>query len=251
MIEWITKETSQVAYYDQAEKIVLIPLTFITVLSTVMMPRIANEFANDNREKILQLLSKACRWSLFMAFPLMLGMSAIANDFIPWYLGNGFMATATAIIILSPIVLSNTLIGISGTQYFIATNQVRILLLSNGSAAIINVIINFILIPKYGYIGAAVATLISNYTLVIVQYFVLSKQVPVRKMFTGTMRYALSSCLMFVIIFILGVLYPSNVFTTMIQVMAGIVIYSGLMLVSKDELIYEIIGKIKNRMNEK
>ena len=43
MIEWLTGETAQISYYDQAEKIVMIPLTFITVLSTVMMPRIANE----------------------------------------------------------------------------------------------------------------------------------------------------------------------------------------------------------------
>ena len=40
MIELITGNSSQVAFYDYSEKIVTIPLTFITALSTVMMPRI-------------------------------------------------------------------------------------------------------------------------------------------------------------------------------------------------------------------
>ena len=42
LIETITHDIKQVAFYDMGEKIITIPLTFITVLSTVMMPRIAN-----------------------------------------------------------------------------------------------------------------------------------------------------------------------------------------------------------------
>ena len=58
MIGWLTNGTSQISYYDQAEKIVIIPLTFITVLSTVMMPRIANEFKRGNQRVIGGLLEK-------------------------------------------------------------------------------------------------------------------------------------------------------------------------------------------------
>lgn len=46
MIKYFNGEVSQIAFYDQAEKIVSIPMALITALSTVMMPRIANEFSN-------------------------------------------------------------------------------------------------------------------------------------------------------------------------------------------------------------
>ena len=59
MIELITGNSSQVAFYDYSEKIVTIPLTFITALSTVMMPRIANEFKKGNNAKIQNLLISA------------------------------------------------------------------------------------------------------------------------------------------------------------------------------------------------
>lgn len=114
MIGWLTNGTSQISYYDQAEKIVIIPLTFITVLSTVMMPRIANEFKRGNQTVIGGLLEKAAGYSMFLALPMMFGLMGIAYKFIPWYLGRAFMATAKAVVILSPMVISNTLIGWAG-----------------------------------------------------------------------------------------------------------------------------------------
>ena len=143
MIGWLTNGTSQISYYDQAEKIVVIPLTFITVLSTVMMPRIANEFKRGNQRVIGGLLEKAAGSSMFLALPMMFGLMGIAYKFIPWYLGEAFMATAKAVVILSPMVISNTLIGISGSQYFTATNQMGILLKSNAAGAVLNIAVNY------------------------------------------------------------------------------------------------------------
>ncbi|MCI9439812.1 MAG: flippase [Ruminococcus sp.] len=244
MIEWLTKTTNQVLFYDQAEKIVTIPLSFITVLSTVMMPRIANEFAHRNYNNIEGLLVKASRTSLILAYPLMFGIAGIAKRFIPWYLGEEFTATATALILLAPIVTSNTLIGISGTQFFIATGQTNTLLLSNSSAAIMNVVVNALLIPRYGYVGAAVATLLSNYTLVVIQYAALNRQIDIRKMFYKTSRYLLSSLFMFLAVLFIGYIGNATPLTTFIQVIAGGAIYFVLLIMMKDDLFMELIRQV-------
>lgn len=251
MIEWLTNKTDQISFYDQAEKIVMIPLTFITVLSTVMMPRIANEFANNHKKSIENLLIKSCKVSLFLAYPLMFGIAAIANDFIPWYLGEEFSATITALVILSPIVISNTLVGISGTQYFIATNQTGILLKSNIFAAIMNIVINAILIPRYGYVGAAAATLLSNYTLVIVQYFTLGKQIKIRKMFRHTFKYFISSIIMFGVVFGISVIRDSSPLTTITQIVTGAVVYFAIMLLTHDTLTQEILVQVVRKAKRK
>ena len=41
MLEWLTGTTNEVSFYDQAEKIITIPLSLITVISSVVMPRLA------------------------------------------------------------------------------------------------------------------------------------------------------------------------------------------------------------------
>lgn len=147
------------------------------------------------------------------------------------------------------IVLSNTLIGISGTQYFIATNQVKILLFSNSLAAVLNIIVNRMLIPQWGYIGAAIATLISNYVLVMVQYYALSKQVAIREMFKRTEKYLIVSSIMFGVVYAIGEVVPHNPFSTILQIMIGMIVYFGSLLLIRDNLTSEFIVQIKKRIN--
>lgn len=130
MIELITGNSSQVAFYDYSEKIVTIPLTFITALSTVMMPRIANEFKKGNNAKIQNLLISAARIFYVYCNSHDSWINVGCEQIVPWYLGESFAPTISAIVLISPIVISNTLTGISGGQYFTATNQMKVLILS-------------------------------------------------------------------------------------------------------------------------
>lgn len=223
----------------------IIPLTFITVLSTVMMPRIANEFKRGNQTVIGGLLEKAAGYSMFLALPMMFGLMGIAYKFIPWYLGRAFMATAKAVVILSPMVISNTLIGISGSQYFTATNQMGILLKSNVAGAVLNIVVNTILIPRYGYIGAAIATLFSNYTLVGIQFYYLNRQVRIRNIFIQSMRYFLYSLVMFIAVFLCGYIQSPGPIVTLEQIFIGGTVYCTILFIKKDPLFFEIFCLVK------
>ena len=251
MIGWLTNGTSQISYYDQAEKIVIIPLTFITVLSTVMMPRIANEFKRGNQTVIGGLLEKAAGYSMFLALPMMFGLMGIAYKFIPWYLGRAFMATAKAVVILSPMVISNTLIGISGSQYFTATNQMGILLKSNAAGAALNIAVNTILIPRYGYIGAAIATLFSNYTLVGIQFYYLNRQVGIKNIFNQSARYFLYSLVMFIVVFLWGHIQSPGPIVTLEQIFVGGAVYCTILFIKKDPLFFEIFCLVKKYLKSR
>ena len=170
MIEFITKENFQISFYDYSEKIVVIPLTFITVLNAVIMPRLANEYANHNTNNIEKLVNNSLNFSLFFAIPMTLGMSVISEKLIPWYLGSDFIPTISAIKVLSPIIIFNSISGVFGSQYFTATNQINKLLISQVSAVFINIISNILLIPKYGFIGACITTVISSVVCSSIQY---------------------------------------------------------------------------------
>jgi O-antigen/teichoic acid export membrane protein len=247
MIEGMTGGTSQVSFYDQAEKIVTIALSCVTALSTVMMPRIANEYKKGNKDRIAFYINKSAKYSLAMAAPMTIGLMCVATHLIPWYLGNEYMATAYAIIAISPITISNALMGISGKQYFIATNKVKILTISNFAAAGVNLLINALLIPQYGYMGAAIATLIASYTNVSIQFIALNKYIKIKEVLNGSMRYIIFSGLMGAVILIetklLGL--RATVSTTVVQVLTGIFIYIGCLIILKDEVALFILGTIK------
>lgn len=251
MIEVFTNTTNQVSFYDNAEKIVTIPLAFITVLSTVMMPRIANEYLKNNITNIKNYLIKAGRISLFLAFPMFVGIISIASKFIPWYLGDEFFPVIRGIVCISPMIISNSLEGISGRQYFTATNQIPILLRSYIFTAITNVIMNIILIPKLGFIGAAIATLISSYICVLIQFYYLNKQINVMELIPCSIRYLIYSLIMGAVVYLLSRNLKANPLTTVIQVLSGSSIYLFICFINKDLILRELINKIKGKLATK
>lgn len=247
MIELMTDATNQVSFYDYSEKIVMIPLSFITVLSTVMMPRIANEFKKGNSDNISRLISSAAKLSLFIAFPMTTGLICTSGKLIPWYLGAEFLPTIAAIKIISPIIVTNTLSGISGNQYFTATNQISILLKSQIAAAIGNIIMNAILIPLLGFKGAAYATLVSSFFCAFFQYSYLIQQIKLPGLFISSMKYLVSSIFMGVIIVVItGAMKPTAI-TNLIQIGIGAIVYMIIMVVTKDEQLNQFLSLIKAR----
>jgi O-antigen/teichoic acid export membrane protein len=251
MLKWLSGSTAQVSFYDQAEKLINIPLTLITVLSTVMMPRIANEFKKNNRDTIQSLLIKSGRFTLFMAFPLMAGLFCVARQFVPWYLGGEFLPTAYGMMILAPIVLFNSLAGISGSQYFTATDQIGILMRAYVPAAVLNVIVNAILIPPFGYAGAAIATLISALVSVVIQYYYLNKQVKLTGLTKYGFIYAAGALIMMAAIVLPTFKMSVSPLTTLIQVAAGGSVYLVYLLAIRDGMLKEIIDKAFTKLKIK
>lgn len=245
MIELLTGATNEVAFYDYSEKIVTIPLTFITVLSTVMMPRIANEYKKGHRDQISNLLNKGIQFSLFLAFPMVFGLFAVSDKLVPWYLGDTFMPTVYAIQLIAPIIISNTLSGISGSQYFTATNQIGILLKSQFTAVIANVIINAILIPRYGFYGAAIATLITSFACAIIQYAFLLRQVQLPGLLTKIAKYGALSFVMFIIVRIITMDMSATPWTNILQVSIGVAVYLAECFILKDTQVLFVLNKVK------
>lgn len=247
MIKWITGASEQVSFYDQAEKIVTIPLSIITVMSTVIMPRLANEFNKNNTKNIEELVTVVGKIAVMVSVPMTIGMIAISRQFIPWYLGEEFTPTITCMCVISPIIIFNTLTNISGTQFFVATNQANILLKANVTAAVLNLIINAILIPKYYYVGAGLATLISSLSLVIVQYWHLSKQIDVRYIIPSLIKYGTYSLIMYIIIRVTTISFPAKVYTTIAQIAIGVVYYLLILTITNDFVFRKIIDAVLKR----
>ena len=242
-------DTSQVAFYDQAEKIVSIPLALITALGTVIMPKLATDFRNNHHKEIEKTIQIVIKFSLFASLPMMFGLMSISKTFIPWFLGSEFIPVASAIVIIAPIIVLNSLANISGNQYFTATNQTRIMTISYMAAAILNIIINAILIPIWQYKGAAIATLLSALISVIIQYSVMRKQISVKMAFLSSSKYLLASLLMFCMCYFLRTL-GSTWYITLAQIFIGVLMYIVILLLTKDEMLKKIILTLMKKGNK-
>lgn len=245
MIPIITKDTLGVGFYDQAEKLIQIPMSIITVISTVMMPRLASEYKKGNLEKVNYYLIKTSKYMLMMSFPLMFGILTISEEFVPWYLGREFLPVIKALILLVPIILSNTILGLVGKQYFTAINELKILFFSYILTGVANIVLNIIFILKYNWYGSIFSTLISSYLCVFLQLIELKKRLKLNFLLKYSSRYCIYSFIMWCgIIFIRKNLFEKRI-SFFYEIIIGIIIYIILLLINKDIYNFKIKERIK------
>lgn len=242
MLKGLSGSASQVAFYDYAEKIINIPLALITALGTVMMPRLANLYANRDSKKISEYLNKTIRFVNFLSIPLAMGIAGISCGLIPWYLGNNYTTTAYAIIVLCPICILNSLSNVFGAQYLTAVNKTKILTIAYYSAAGVDIIGNAILIPKFGCIGAAIATAFCMCTSVCIQYISVRKEVKLNGCLKNAIKNIISSVIMLAAILLIYSLMKVNVISTITEVFVGAVTYFVMEFLLKDEMLFDILS---------
>ena len=244
MIKFLSQDISYVGFYDQAERIVKIPLTLITALSIVMLPRVANEFKKNNKEKVKQHIISSLKFSLLMAIPLMFGVIAIAPDFIPWFLGDGYEAVIPVMMMLSVIVLFISLSSVIGNQYLTAINKTKILTIATISGAIINCIINLILIPKFNAVGAAVGTIVAELTVFAIEMYYTKEIFKFKDLLQNSKNYLISGILMLLVTCIIGYYLESSILTSIIQISIGGMTYFIVLYILKDLFFFECIDKV-------
>lgn len=215
----------EVGYYEQAEKITMIPLGLVTALGTVLMPHMSNLAAKGHEEKIKEYIEKSINFMMFLAFPICLGLIAIANKFVPLFLGDGFGASVILIQLLSVVILFIAFANTFRTGYFIPKEKDRIFVGFTLTGAIVNLIVNFALIPSMKSVGACIGTIIAEFAVMMYQLVALRNDLPINKYIKNVLPFLLKSLTMFLIVWPISLLGLSNFMTVMAQIAVGGVVY--------------------------
>ena len=169
---WSTE--AEVGFYQNAENIVTLPSFITTAIETVLMPYASNLVANGDNDE--QLFRSTLKYTSIMSIAMAFGMFAIAKDFIPWYLGKGFERSAVLVMMMAPIVFFNSFSTVMRYQYIIPHEMDHANLAAMFSGAGTDIILNLILIPRFGAAGAAAATVASYLVTLLIQALVISRK---------------------------------------------------------------------------
>ncbi len=253
MLGALLTDKAQVAYYEQSHKIILIILTVVTSLGTVMMPNIAHKFANKLMDEIKEDIYKSFRFIYLLAFPMMFGISAVAKDLIPVFLGEGYEASIPVIYIISPIVLFIGLSSVSGVQYLLPTLRQTQYTIAVSAGAATNLILNFIFIPYFKAAGAALGTICAEFVVTALQFIFIRKDFSIKKILFSCWKYLLSGlvmtgCIILANMFILTSLHP--VIRIGIDLAIGGIVYLVMLIVLRDDLLKGFIGGLRKKNAE-
>lgn len=247
MIGYIIADKSEVGFYDQSQRLVATILTIVTSLGTVMLPRISNTFAKGDIEAVKRYIYKSFEFVFFLSIPMSFGIISVSKYFIPIYLGEDFIYVATLINILAIIIVFIGMSNVVGVQFLLSTKRQKMFTISVFAGAIMNFIFNLILIRRYGALGASVATVIAEFTVIIVQLYVVRKELNIKKIICISKNYLLAGSVMYICVTNLitsGLLRFGDLAKIVICVIIGIVIYFIVLIILKDDLIIMVRDKI-------
>lgn len=243
----------QVGYYDNSQKIVKLVLTIATSLGTVMMPRIANTFSSGDMDKVKDYVSKSFYFINGLAFPLMFGLMGIANELSPWFFTDKFKGIENLIVISAVIILAISWSNVLGIQLLVPLNRTKEFTISVTTGAAINLILNLILINKLGAIGACISTIIAEFSVTIVQCYFVKDLIKLSELLKKISIFIVPSFIMYVIVRVIGKNMGQGIFTNIIQVGSGTLVYFISVLfmycIFKKKNLLRFIEKIRYKIN--
>lgn len=211
--------------FDFADKIVKLVLAVVTATGTVMLPHVANKFANGDIKGVRESLYHSFDFVTALSVPMMFGLMAISTKFAPWFLGASYVSTGKIIFLEAPVILFIAWSNVTGTQYLMPVDRVREFTVSVTAGAIMNVILNLFLIIPYSANGAAVATALSELTVTAVQLFFVRSTIRRRRLFRGLWRYLVSGLVMFLVVDRFNQMMTMNIVNLVVQVGIGVMVY--------------------------
>lgn len=178
----------------------------------------------------------------------MFGLIGISNNFVPWFFGNGYEGVVVLLCVLSPlpwiICISNTL----GNQYLTPSGQRARSSKGIILGAVINVIANAILIPRFAAIGAAIGTIIAELTISMTYVYMSKGFVSFKQLWWKSWKRLISGIVMLFVVLTIGKDFNGSIMVTFCQIIVGAFVYSIILLIFKDEDLMQVIEtKIKRK----
>lgn len=226
---------SQVGLYDNSQKIIRLLVMVVTTFATVTMPKMANLYKNGHYDLFKNNVYKSFSFASFLAFPMAFGLIGVSRSFVPWFYGQEFEGIIPMFYIGSFLMITLGWSSILGNQVLISIKRERQFTIAVSCGAIINVILNILLLKKLEGVGTTISTVIAEYTGMFLMLYFLRDIINIKILFKPVGKYFFSSLIMFLIIWVLSSNMPPTIFSTVIQVIVGGVLYLALMIITKDD----------------
>ena len=215
---------TELSYYEYGSLFVGIPLSLITSLGVVMLPRISS-FAEKGLHSSNKIYLKySMLFVIALSFSMSAGISAIAPTLIPWYLGKDFVSCVPVLIGLSSTLVFLSWANVVRTQYLIPYRHDKEFIISLFCGAAINLILNWFLIPKYQSMGAVVGTVAAEFFVCFLQTFFSKDFLEVKVYFRYVGYFLLNAIAIFVTVRLVSHNSFLPIFSLILQISTGIIV---------------------------
>lgn len=239
------KNALAVGYFAAATKVMQMLLTMSACLGSVMMPRASHLIAENKEDEFNRLIQKSYDFTLAIALPMTIGLIFCAPSLITALCGVKFEHSILPSQIIAPIILMVAISNVFGIQVLFPKGKINIVTLCCGIGVVADLILNLCLIPFFSYIGTSIAYLGAEVATTVSMYFIGRRYIPIIYFKKSHLTYALGCIVMAFALYGLSLLQLPTLTILLLQGCCGVLAYFIILCICKDEMLVQILSKIK------
>ncbi len=234
----------EVGYYSAALKVVRL-VAAVVASFTVILPRLSYYASAGENENFKILSTKTLDANMLLAIPACIGMMSLSKNIIYVLSGTQYENSIRVLHILSFTVFLLTISNLCGAHMLLALGKEKVTFYAVLIGIFFNIATNLILIKRYGAYGAGIATLASEFTVSVIEFFCVKKYFICKDILKNLFQTVCSALIMALIVFaIIKTDFPI-ITSLVLSIFAGTFSYFIVLLILRNELLYEFVRRMR------
>lgn len=205
-------------------------VAFVSV-SQAIAPMYISSWGERGEAETRRFVHEALRYLMMLAIPVVAGLAAVGGDLLALLASEKYRHGAAVIPWVTAGMGIDAAVGIVGAGLFIHKRTVMLASLVAGCAAL-NVALNLVLVPKYGIMGAGIATFLSYAALTAAVQRASARVMPIAFPWRDTLKFLLVAAVMYAAVVELPV--GHDPLSLAARIATGVLVY-GLLILAVDE----------------
>lgn len=243
----IFKSDSVTGIYSVAVNIYVVIKTLVNAMTGVALPRLSKYLGANEVDAYNSLISKMFHALLLIVLPCSIGLNFLSEKIILILSGIGYISGVTSLKVLSVSLIFGTLSYWAVYAILIPYKMEGKCFIASAVSAMVNVILNLILIPVFSLNGAAVTTLISEIVVVVLSFWFTRRIIRVPNMIRGMTPLIVANVMVALICYFTDHFVRNIYLCIGISVILCCSIYSIVLFLLKDSVMYPIMNKCLKR----
>lgn len=238
-----------VGYYSYAHKVLQIGVSFCASVTSAFLPRLSYYFQRD-RQRFNTLVSNGIRIIAFIAIPAATGLFLLAPEAIELLFGDMFMPAARTLRIFSILIIVYAFGNLMCYQMMICSGNEKKHVVVLACAAGMNVILNALFIPKFQHDGAAIASVITELLINIIECTLFARLLKIKYEWNIICQAVICSGIMGVCICFVKHFINGTLVSFISSIVIGIAAYLITNIILKNQIVFQAITAIKDKRQQ-
>ena len=248
----IFKSPYEVGIYNAAMPTAMLISIFPKAIQSIFLPVLSSTYERENgKENIEKIYRASFKWIFLISILSLAYLVAFAKTILHVLFGAEYAGGSLTLIILTIGFFAQGLFVFSSRDLLMLLKKTKLVFILTLTAVLVNIILNFILIPQYGIIGASIAT---SFSFVLMSLLMVSAGYKMMHIHPFKMQFlkilgAISIATVLTKIMIILLPFSQKLLQLIISGIILSIIYGGLLILSKsfDEDDIYIIKMIKSK----